>query len=83
MSSSGVHVKLQPRTAPCRAVAAWHSESALFVCSLEYSAAPAGPRARVAECIDTALDISTTPPCVLLGDVEVSQIMPCIRRTPT
>jgi hypothetical protein len=72
MSSSGVHVKLQPRTAPCHAVTAWHSEAALLVCSFEYGAELARPRATIAERIDAALGISTTPPRALLGDLEVT-----------
>jgi hypothetical protein len=65
-------VKLQPRTAPCHAVTAWHSESALLVCSFEYRAEPRSGPATVAQRIDTALGISAAPPRVLLGDVEVT-----------
>jgi hypothetical protein len=72
MSSSGVPVKLQPRTAACHAVTAWHSESAMLICSFEYGSAPARPPATVAERIDAALGISTAPPRALLGDVELT-----------
>jgi hypothetical protein len=72
MSSTGVPIKLQPRTAPCHAVTAWHSESALLVCSFEYSAEPARALATVAERIDEALGITPAAPRALLGDVEVA-----------
>jgi hypothetical protein len=71
MSSSGVPVKLQPRTVPCHAATAWHSDSALLVCSFEY-AQPARAPSTVAERIDAALGISATAPRALLGDVEVT-----------
>jgi hypothetical protein len=72
MSSSGVPVKLQPRTAACRAVTAWYSESALLVCSFDDGAAPARAPGTVAERIDAALGIAATPPRALLGDVELT-----------
>lgn len=71
MSSSGVPVKLQPRTAACHAVTAWCSESSLLVCSFEYGADPTRAPASVAERIDAALGISTTSPRALLGDVDL------------
>jgi hypothetical protein len=72
MSSTGIPVKLQPRTAPCRGETAWHSESALLVCSFEYGADPSHPPGTAAERIDAALGISSTPPRVLLGDIELT-----------
>jgi hypothetical protein len=72
MSSTDVPVKLQPRTAPCRGETAWHSESALLVCSFEYGAHPSHPPGTAAERIDAALGISSTPPRVLLGDIELT-----------
>jgi hypothetical protein len=72
MSSTGVRVKLQPRTAPCRGETAWHSESALLVCSFEYGADLSHEPGTAAESIDAALGISSTPPRVLLGDVELT-----------
>ena len=72
MSSTGVPIKLQSRTAPCRGVTAWHSESALLVCSFEYSADPSPAPGTAAERIDAVLGISSTPPRVLLGDVELT-----------
>lgn len=65
-------VKLQPRTAPCRGETAWHSESALLVCSLAYGADPLRGPGTAAARIDAALGISSTPPRVLLGDVELT-----------
>jgi hypothetical protein len=53
-------------------VTAWHSDSALLVCSFEYSASTARAPATVAEHIDAALGISTAAPRALLGDVEVT-----------
>jgi hypothetical protein len=72
MSSTGVPVKLQPQTAPCRGVTEWHSESALLICSFEYGAGPSHARGTAAERIDAALGISSTAPRVLLGDVELT-----------
>jgi hypothetical protein len=71
MSSIGILVNLQPRTAPCHAITAWHSESALLVCSFEYSAEPARAPATLVKHIDAALGISAIPPRVLLGDVDL------------
>jgi len=72
MSRSGVPVQLQPRTLACRAATTWHSDSALLVCSFEYSADPKRAPPTVAERIDAALGISTTPPRALLGNVDVT-----------
>jgi hypothetical protein len=72
MSRSGVPVELRPRTLACHAVTAWHSDSALLVCSFEYSAGTARAPSTVAERIDAALGISTAAPRVLLGDVDVT-----------
>jgi hypothetical protein len=69
MSSSGVSIELQPRTAPCHASTVWYSESALLVCSLSYGTVTQAP-VITAQRIDAALGISTTPPRALLGDVE-------------
>jgi hypothetical protein len=71
MSSSGVPVKLQPRKAACHAVTAWYSESAVLVCSFEYGADPARAPTTVADRINAALGISTTPPHAVLGDVDL------------
>lgn len=71
MSSSGVLVQLQPRTADCKAVTIWYSESALLVCSFEYGADPRRAPATLAERIDATLNISNTPPRAHLGDVQV------------
>jgi hypothetical protein len=66
MSSSGIPVKLQPRTVPCHAVTAWYAESSLRVRSFEYGAGPPRAPATVAERIDAALGISATAPRALL-----------------
>jgi len=72
MSNTGLPVKLQPRTAPCRGDTAWHSESALLACSFAYGADPLRAPGTAAARIDAALGISSTPPRVLLGDVELT-----------
>lgn len=72
MSSTGVSIKLQSRSAPCRGATAWNSESALLVCAFEYGADPSRAPAATAERIDAALGVSSTPPRVLLGDVELT-----------
>ena len=72
MSSTGVPIELQPRTAPCRGVTAWHSESALLVCTFEYRADPPHAPRTLAERIDAALGISSPASRVVLGDVELT-----------
>lgn len=71
MSSPGVTVELRPRAAPCHAASAWHSASALFVCTFEYGAEPAHPHAPAVERIEAALGISATPARALLGAVDL------------
>jgi hypothetical protein len=51
---------------------AWHSESALLICSFEYTADTAPVPATVAEHIDAALGISTAAPRALLGNIDVA-----------
>jgi hypothetical protein len=65
-------VWLQPRTAPCRSETAWHSESALLLCSFEYGADPSRAPGTAVTRIDAALGISSTPRRVLLGDVKLT-----------
>jgi hypothetical protein len=53
-------------------VTAWHSDSALLVCSFEYTADTAPVPATVAEHIEAALGISTAAPRALLGNIDVA-----------
>jgi len=72
MSRSSVPVKLQPRAQACHAVTAWHADSALLVCTFEYTPGPKPEPPTVAQRIDAALGISITPPRALLGDIDVT-----------
>lgn len=65
-------MKLQPRTAACSGETAWYSESALLICSLKHGAGQSHAPQTTAERIEAALGTSSTPPRVLLGDVELT-----------
>ena len=71
MSSSSVLVQLQPRVVDCNAVIRWYSESALLGCAFEYGEEPIGAATTLAERIDAALNISSSPQRAILGDVQV------------